>query len=133
MRYIDGKVETDNVNKIALDLEYTFVWRVFQGKDCISCLRILHKKDNSRTASSITYLFSAPKSVTQTCHVVLISGSVEGSTMVRPFSETSCLVFRIDMRHRPFGTIFIKIPKVVKPRNIFAKIKNKETICESIS
>lgn len=35
MRYIHGKVEADNVNKIVLDLEYTFVRRVFQGKDYI--------------------------------------------------------------------------------------------------
>ena len=35
MPYIDGRVEADNVNKIALDLEYTFVRRVFRGKNCI--------------------------------------------------------------------------------------------------
>ena len=35
MRYIDGRVEADNVNKIALDLEYRFVRRVFRGKNCI--------------------------------------------------------------------------------------------------
>lgn len=36
MRYIDGTVEADNVSKIALDLEYTFVRRVLRGKNCIS-------------------------------------------------------------------------------------------------
>ena len=35
MRYIDGTVEADNVNKIALDLEYTFSGEFFKVKDCI--------------------------------------------------------------------------------------------------
>lgn len=32
MRYIDGTVEADNVSKIALDLEYTFVGEFFEVK-----------------------------------------------------------------------------------------------------
>ena len=32
MRYIDGTVEADNVNKIALDLEYTFSGKFFKVK-----------------------------------------------------------------------------------------------------
>ena len=51
MRYIDGTVEADNVSKIALDLEYTFVLH-------ISCLWILDKEDNSTTASSINFFQS---------------------------------------------------------------------------
>ena len=59
MRYIDGTVEAGNVNKIALDLEYTFVRRVFRGKNCIyRVYGILDKEDNSTTASSINFFQS---------------------------------------------------------------------------
>ena len=55
MRYIDGKVQADNVNKIVLELDYRFFLRVFQGKDCIS---ILHKEGDSRTAFSVNFFSS---------------------------------------------------------------------------
>jgi len=79
MRYIDGKIEADNVNKIVLDLEYTFVRRVFQGKDCIYRVYGFYtRKTTVQQRLQLTF-FS------------LISASVEGSTLVRPFSETSYL------------------------------------------
>lgn len=92
MRYIDGTVEADNVNKIALDLEYTFVRRVFQGEDCIYRVYGFYTRKTTVEQRLQLTFFRLKIGYEKTCHVGLFSASVEGSTMVRPFSETSCLL-----------------------------------------
>lgn len=55
MRYIDGTVEADNVNKIALDLEYTFSGEFFKVKTAYIVFMDSTQGRQSRTASSINF------------------------------------------------------------------------------